>query len=106
MLSEMTYHAFEQRKNRFAYITDTVGFGNPVASMPSKTDNTSIRTLTDTGVIIVTNRYTNKIVTAFIATTSQALTVYKTDKNGARLPNALMSKIRYNQDLIDLQPLN
>ena len=98
MLSEMTYHAFEQRKNRFAYITDTVGFGNPVASMPSKTDNTSIRTLTDTGVIIVTNKYTNPIVNP----TKKVEVVTKTEDGtvttSALAPNAIVepgTRLRY-----------
>lgn len=104
MKATMTYHARVERKTRLEYIIDTVSIGNPIARVIDDHDDTLWKTLTDTGVIIISNRYTNKLVTAYIATIDQATYLYKADKKTKFLPDGLYHRICKNQKFIRNQP--
>ncbi len=98
----LTKHAQNDRYNRLIYIRDTVGIGDVVMAQVRDNDGTS-RYLTDTGVILVISQ-TATLITAWIATTTQALVLYKTAHNGAQLPNYLYKCITRNQRFTVNQP--
>lgn len=104
MKSNMTYHAMNDRKNRLEYIIDTIGIGNEIASSPSRDDPRVSRILTDTGVIIVTNRETKKLVTAYIATINQGVSVYTQGHGVNKAPAWVMKILQKNKQVRLGQP--
>lgn len=105
MKAKMTYHAMNDRKNRAEYIINTIGIGHAVASTPSRNDPTTLRTLTDTGLIIVTSIKTKKIITFFIASVKQGVAIYSEDK-GTLAPKWLMRILHDNEEILAKQPAN
>lgn len=104
MKSEMTYHAKIERKTRINYIEKTIGIGNPIATTISRYEKDSLRTLTDTGVIIITNIYTKRIITMFIASINQGVAVYKEGKQAKQVPKNIMRTLYNNINYMDGQP--
>lgn len=107
MSRNRTYHFSIERKGRFDYIKATCGVGEPLVSEIYQSPTSSIpseNTLTDTGVIIVRNVETRKIVTMYIASTGQAVALYRTATNGKRLPDWLFEQVLDNQLLRANQP--
>ena len=97
---KMTKHAQVDRISRLEYICDTVGIGEVVAEINEIDEygNTLSKKLTDTGVIIIVSVNYNRLVTAFIASCNQAITIWRTDKgDGKRLPNSLYKQIKTNE---------
>ena len=101
-----TYHFRVERKGRFEYIEATCGLGEEVVSEIFQSPTSTLpsyNTLTTTGVIIVRNVDTKKIVTMFIATMPQAMAIYRT-ATGGRLPDWLYKQVKRNQVLRVNQP--
>lgn len=99
---EVSIHLQNDRTNRIAYIQRTVGFGDVImAEMPSRG---AIRALTDTGVVLVLSNDKKRLLTAFIATLSQAIDIYSVNFNTVRLPNYFHKIIVRNQRFHDNQP--
>ena len=94
--TNMSYHALADRGERFAFIEDTIGWGEPVATAQAERDNTVTETLTNTGVLIVRNEY-NTIITAYVARCKQANRVWDNAKKG-RMPRWLVNVINYNNN--------
>ena len=106
-MSKRSYHFRYERRDRYEYIKATCGVGEPVVSEIYKSPTSKIpsyNTLTSTGVIIVRNVETKKIVTMFIATKAQAIAIYHETTNGQRLPDWLWEKVLNNQILMANQP--
>ena len=101
MKTNMTFHARVERDNRLEFIIDTVGIGEVICETNRPDDSygkpVKMR-LTDTGVIIVTSQE-NKIITAYIATISEAIGVYREATTRHELPSGLYKKIRQNEKL-------
>lgn len=107
MSRNKTYHFSIERKGRFEYIKATCGIGEPIVSQVWQSPTSTIPSdniLTDTGVIIVRNVQTRKIVTMYIASTGQAVALYRAATKGQRLPDWLFEQILDNQILRENQP--
>lgn len=99
---EVSMHLQNDRGDRVAYIQRTVGFGDVImAEMPSRG---AIRALTDTGVVLVLSNDKKRLLTAFIATLSQAIDIYSVNYDTARLPKYFHKIITRNQRFCENQP--
>ena len=89
---KMTAHVLRERMGRIDYIKETIGFGETIRV--TKTEGRpGIKCLTDTGVIIIRDEMDMRIVvTAYIATLSQARHMYP---NGT-LPHWLFEVVQNN----------
>ena len=96
-LSCMSDHVLIDRETRVNIIKKTVGFGKPFAETPNKKDPTSTVILTDTGVIVVVNKF-GMIITTWIADVKQASAVYKQYSNGKNLPPKMWAIVNYNNN--------
>lgn len=67
----MTAHAVHDRSDRFVFIAEHIGWGTVLYKMPDPARN-SVLSLTSTGVILVKSWDETKLVTAYIASISQA----------------------------------
>ena len=100
-------HVSAERRNRMEYIYNTVGFGDVVvAEMPDLLHDGTLLQLTDTGVILARSLTSanNLLITAFIATTAQAVAIYKTAHNGASMPKHLYKTLTRVQKFMENQP--
>lgn len=98
-----TLHASKDRINRWAFISQTVGYGEIVCRRYhiDEQGRPAYKCITDTGVLVVLNK-DNDIVTFYIATFEQIAWVY----NDKAVPSWL-SKIAYkNKRLIPYQDKN
>ena len=95
-LTLMTYHASNERAERFAFIENTTGWGQPLVMAPNKDDPTATATLTTTGVLVIRNKDTNMIITAFHANMGQALAVWRSAMGTAKMPHSVWMQINYN----------
>jgi hypothetical protein len=93
-LSNVSAHFAVERKQRITAIENSIGWGKPVATIPTL-DGKNFATLTDTGVMVIRTPE-NMIITAFVANIRKATKVYKTAFNGARMPAALWNRIQEN----------
>ena len=99
-------HAQLDRRHRLEYIFKTVGFGDVVmAEMPH---GDKLLQLTDTGVVLVRGTKTEDkpLITAYIATITQAVTIYCTNMSTDKLPAVLWKKVLRNQRFKNEQPEN
>ena len=96
-LSCMSHHAEVDREIRINIIKKTVGFGKPIAEAPNKADPTSTVILTDTGVIVVLNKF-GIIITTWIADVRQASAIYRQYSNGQKMPRQLWAIVNYNNN--------
>ena len=99
-------HAQLDRRHRLEYIFNTVGFGDVIMSEIHHGDK--LLQLTDTGVVLVRGTKTedHPLITAYIATITQAVTIYCTGMNTDKLPTVLWKKIQRNQPFKNEQPNN
>jgi hypothetical protein len=96
-LTRMSAHLIIDRKDRIAVIEKTVGWGKPVAEIKNiKNTNTTI-TLTDTGVIVVRDNE-NMILTAWVASISRAIAIYRTAYGQKKMPESLWLTLNYNNN--------
>ena len=96
-LTTVSHHVIVDRKTRFEIIEKTVGFGNPVVEAPDKKGRDCTATLTDTGVIVIIDPF-GIIVTAWIASVKQAVSVYSRATGKTQLPQKLWNMVNYNNN--------
>jgi hypothetical protein len=97
-LSIISDHVDNDRRNRFAFIEKTIGFGTPIAEAEDKKERGDCtRTLTGTGVIVVIDPY-GVIVTAWIASVKQAIDVYSRATGNNKLPKEVFWMVQYNNN--------
>lgn len=95
----ITKHFKNDRIERAAYISQTVGFGEVVKVLDVYEDGRfSRRELMDTGVIVIRS-INNVIITMFIATEGQIKYIY----NG-KAPQWIINKARKNKKYMRNQP--
>lgn len=95
MTKDISYHAQVERKARIDWIIDTLkgNFGVEVCSVCDSHNNTR-RTLMDTGLIVITDKDSNRLVTMYFGNVSQITQLYRTALNIAMCPKHIM-KIAY-----------
>lgn len=103
---QLTTHAMYDRRNRLTYIHNTVGFGD-VVEFQMHQDGKLLQ-LTDTGVVLVRGLKTpdRPLITAYIATVMEAITIFYTATNMKKMPNYLWKKVQRNQRFVAEQPNN
>lgn len=87
---EKTLH-WDERRSRNDFIKDVIGIGNVVDTFKwdkGHPNGPELHSITDTGIIIVRNERTNKLVTTLIARPGQIYRYYST--NGLKAPQHLM----------------
>lgn len=96
-LSNMSAHVTVERSVRISIIEKTVGFGKPfVETANLRQENTTI-TLTTTGVIVVMAE-DGMIITTWIASVAQAISVYRQATGNRNLPQNLWAIVNYNNN--------
>lgn len=76
-----TKHYDEERNEREKFIKENIGDGKVIRSFvvdKGHKDGAEIHSITDTGLIIIRNIYTGKIITMLIARPNQLNRLYKT----------------------------
>ena len=103
---QLTTHAMYDRRNRLTYIHNTVGFGDVVEFQIYQNDK--LLQLTDTGVVLVRGLKTpdRPLITAYIATIVEAITIFYTATSMKKMPNYLWKKVQRNQRFVAEQPNN
>ena len=96
-LTKMSTHVTVDRAARIKNIENSVGWGTIVAQAPDRNSKNVNRALTSTGVLIV-QAEDGFIITAWIASISQAVAVWKMAKEGKPLPKWLWNVINYNNN--------
>ena len=96
-LTNMSYHAQEERKNRLTFIK-ALGIGVPVATVEKKDEQGRkyYKTLTSTGVMVIRNT-DNMIITLYLAGINQAIQVFRESYGRVRMPEELYNKILMNE---------
>lgn len=84
MKYETTYHAGVERKNRLQALEEVLGFTNPVLEVVM--EETKRYQLTSSGIIVVTNVFTNLLITAYMANYDQCYRLYKLAGKGEVAP--------------------
>lgn len=96
--NNLSLHVLLDRSSRFDLINSTIGFGEYVCNCDDPTHEGCDRTLTSTGVMVVRNKVTNKMVTLFVATMTQALDTYYRGTGKTKMPHHLWNTINYNNN--------
>lgn len=85
-------HYSTERQERHAFIQDNIGEGNIIDSFVvdrGHQHGAEIHSVTDTGIIIIHNQKTNKLITELIARPEQLKRLYNTQHR--RVPNKVLS---------------
>ena len=93
----MTYHCEVTRANRIQHIVDEIGIGQVVKEgflLDRNTGKGKYICLTDTGIIIVKDELKQKVITMYVATTSEVVRLYA---GRHRVPKYLLKKVDRNQ---------
>lgn len=101
---EITLHSpnrtihWAEREERNRFIENEIGIGNPVRTFrwdKGHPNGPELHTITDTGIIIVRNERTNKLVTTLIARPGQIYRYYITENEDP--PKDLMEIARNHE---------
>lgn len=96
-LTRMSAHVIIDRKTRIDLIEKTIGWGTEVVTAPDKKEKDATATLTSTGVIIIRS-LDGMIITTWIASVPQAVSVWIRAKGNNRLPKWLWNVVNYNNN--------
>ena len=97
-MTEMTYHVAVQRANRVQHIIEEVGIGQVIKEKyigyGLAQQAGRYLCITDTGVTIIKNETKDKIITIYITTQKELVSVYGGTK---KIPPFLKKKVDRNQ---------
>ena len=104
MTKKVSYHARVERAERISYIIDFCGgeFGPAIAETYDNNNGKVI--LTEKGIVIVYNAITSNLVTMFIASVNQGVSIYKECHNVSKCPKSLMKTLNNNKKACENQP--
>ena len=88
---EMSYHCRVERKDRVQHIIDTIGLGQVVKEQFARERYICI---TDTGVTIIKSADKTKVITMYVTTYRELVSVYGGQK---KIPPYLKKKVDRNQ---------
>ena len=97
MNEQMTYHVAVQRAERVKHIVDDIGIGQIVKEKYVRFSLEQAGRwicLTDTGITIVKDEPKEKIITMYVTTQRELVSVYGGTK---KVPSFLRKKVDYNQ---------
>lgn len=100
-------HAKNDRIERLTACLATLGYEEFVLKVEdTKRGNDTTKFLTDTGIMIIRDTATGRIVTGYMATVQQAIRMYR-EAGYERMPNGMYKKIARNnekyKELLDIQ---
>ena len=94
---EMTYHVAVQRANRVKHIIEDVGLGQVIKEKYTRYNITEAGRwvcITDTGITIIKDEPKQKIITMYVTTQKELVSVFGGVK---KVPTYLRKKVDYNQ---------
>ena len=97
MKEQMTYHVAVQRADRVKHIIDDIGIGQIVKEKYTRFNLDQAGRwvcLTDTGITIVKDEAKEKIITMYVTTQRELVSVFGGTK---KVPSFLRKKVDYNQ---------
>lgn len=95
-----TGHVRIERPDRMSNIENSVGWGEVVAIAPDRKGRTAINVLTSTGVFVVRG-FDGNIITAWVASRSQAKDIWKRATGNDELPAWLWEKVKDNSKIAE-----
>lgn len=96
---ESSVHYSNERQNRCAFIKECIGEGNIIDSFivdRGHPGGAEIHSVTDTGIIIIHNQKTNKLITELIARPEQLRRLYRSENR--TVPSRILS-LAYKHNL-------
>ena len=97
MKEQMTYHVAVQRADRVKHIVDDIGIGQVIKEKYVRFSLEQAGRwvcLTDTGITIVKDEAKEKIITMYVTTQRELVSVFGGTK---KVPSFLRKKVDYNQ---------
>ncbi len=97
MKAVISYHVAHERTDRMSAILSSVGIGEVVNVFAYENDlGPTEWCITDTGILVVRNPYTMRIVTAYALRMKQVVAIYKAH-GFIRVPTQIMSAVCNNE---------
>jgi hypothetical protein len=95
---EISRHIIQDRMERMVLIATTIGYGNIIREFITDGKYGKIRQcITDTGVIILKEYDTNKVITAYVITVDRLIATYRAEAPNERVPQYLYKTVLNNQ---------
>lgn len=94
----ITQHIKKDRIDRYMNIKQFFGLGDPYLIIHNA-DRASI--LTDTGIILITNKDKSVLITCYVATLKQAMAMYRSVYGKQKMPMWLYNKVKNNNRLVE-----
>lgn len=97
MKEQMTYHVAVQRANRVQHIIDDIGLGQIIKEKYTRFSLEQAGRwvcLTDTGITIIKDEAKEKVITMYVTTQRELITVFGGTK---KVPAFLRKKVDHNQ---------
>lgn len=98
MYVEMTYHAREERIDRLVECVEHLGMGKFVVEARDSRYPGTIRRMTATGIILVYDEKTDRLVTGYMATASQLYLIYQQARI-SYIPKKIYNRVHKNNEL-------
>lgn len=97
--AKMTYHARDERAERLALIAEHIGVGSIVYKFDSTYRASTVECVTSTGVLIVMDKTTSVIITAFCPNISKISAIF-CSHGFSTVPPMISNQVHRNQRII------
>lgn len=95
---EISRHIIKDRMERMILIATTIGYGNIVKEFITDGKYGKIRQcITDTGVVIIKEYETDKVITVYVITIDRLIATYRSECPNERVPQYLYKTVVNNQ---------
>lgn len=95
---EISQHIIQDRLERMVLIATTIGYGNIIKEFVTQGKYGKVRQcITDTGVVIIKELFTEKVITVYAIRINRAIALYRTKAPNERIPQKLYTAIVNNE---------
>jgi|GEM_PF-6686067 len=95
---EISQHIIQDRLERMVLIATTIGYGNVIKEFVTQGKYGKVRQcITDTGVVIIKELFTEKVITVYAIRINRAIALYRTEAPNERIPQKLYTTIINNE---------
>ncbi len=95
---EISQHIIQDRLERMVLIATTIGYGNVIKEFVTQGKYGKVRQcITDTGVVIIKEMFTEKVITVYAIRINRAIALYRTEAPNERIPQKLYTAIINNE---------